>query len=293
MQLEEHGDAPAFLVAAAPVLEADEPRHNLMYGICSTLVDAPDVYREAHLWTIAADGGVVGAALRTPPFNLLVARPLDDTALAFFASELHEQGVELPGVSGAVPEVDVFADAWTELGGARRRVRMRQGVYAARAAEVPTGVPGAPRPASPDDRRLLVDWLHAFQQEALGEHAPHIELEQMVDRRLAARTGGLVVWEDDAEPVSMCGFGGRTPHGIRIGPVYTPRELRRRGYAGALTAHVTKQQLESGRDYCFLYTDLANPTSNRIYMNIGYERVCDSTDYAFEKPTGGVRPQGV
>jgi predicted GNAT family acetyltransferase len=39
--------------------------------------------------------------------------------------------------------------------------------------------------------------------------------------------------------------------------------------------------LRAGRDYCFLYTDLANPTSNRIYMNLGYERLCDSADYAF------------
>jgi predicted GNAT family acetyltransferase len=89
------------------------------------------------------------------------------------------------------------------------------------------------------------------------------------------------MWEDGADVVSMCGFGGLTPRGIRIGPVYTPPELRRRGYASALTAHVTQQQLDGGRDYCFLYTDLANPTSNRIYLNLGYELVCESADYAF------------
>jgi predicted GNAT family acetyltransferase len=64
--------------------------------------------------------------------------------------------------------------------------------------------------------------------------------------------------------------------------VYTPPELRGRGYASALTAHVTKTLLGGGRDYCFLYADLANPTSNRIYMNIGYERVCEAADYAFD-----------
>ena len=49
-----------------------------------------------------------------------------------------------------------------------------------------------------------------------------------------------------------------------------------------MTAHVTQEQLEGGLDYCFLYTDLTNPTSNRIYMQIGYERVCDSAEYGFE-----------
>jgi uncharacterized protein len=281
MRLEAHGDAQAFLAAAAPVLAADEPRHNLMYGICSTLIDTPEAYREAHLWTVVAGEDVVAAVLMTPPFNLLVAQPLDVEALPFAARTLHEQGIDLPGVNGALPEVDAFAATWGRLVGKEKNVRMRQGVYAARSVRMPAGVPGGPRTAQMDDRELLVAWLHAFQAEALEEDTPHLDLEQVVERRLTAATAGLVLWEDESRPVSLCGFGGRTPNGIRIGPVYTPPELRRRGYAGALTAHVTQQQLDSGRDYCFLYTDLANPTSNRIYMNVGYELVCESADYVF------------
>jgi GNAT superfamily N-acetyltransferase len=292
MQLEEHAGAAAFLSAAAPVLEADEARHNLMFGICSTLLDAPDAYPEAHLWTVVADD-VVAAALVTPPFNLVVAQPLDDEALSFVAEALHQRGVDLPGVTGAIPEADLFAAAWAKLTGLRGSVRMKQGIYAARSVQTPSGVSGAARHAHPDDRDLLVDWLQAFQDEALAPESPHVDLERMVEHRLAATTAGLVLWEDESQPVSMCGFGGRTPHGIRIGPVYTPPDLRRRGYAGALTAHVTQQQLDGGRDHCFLYTDLANPTSNRIYMNVGYERVCDSAEYAFENRTARVRPQGV
>jgi hypothetical protein len=82
--------------------------------------------------------------------------------------------------------------------------------------------------------------------------------------------------------VSLAGWGGRTPNGVRIGPVYTPPEHRRRGYGSAVTAAVTAEQLAAGRTFCFLYTDLANPTSNKIYTEIGYELVCDAIDYAFE-----------
>jgi hypothetical protein len=59
-----------------------------------------------------------------------------------------------------------------------------------------------------------------------------------------------------------------------------------RGYASALVAELTRRLLEGGRDYCFLYTDLANPTSNRIYQQVGYERVCDSAEYAFKGASG-------
>jgi GNAT superfamily N-acetyltransferase len=288
MRLEAHPDAGACLAAAAPVLEPDEARHNLIYGICSTLIDAPGVYREAHLWTLRADDEVVGAAVMTPPFNIVVARPLDSRALPFAARMLRDRDTRIPGVTGALPEVDAFAGTWAELIGAPARLRMSQGIYAARTVQPPSGVPGEARAARPGDRALIVGWLRAFQAEALEEDTPHVDLEEAVERRLRGGTAGIVLWEDQDEPVSLCGYGGRTPHGIRIGPVYTPPELRRRGYASALTAHVTQQALDGDRDYCFLYTDLANPTSNRIYMQIGYERVCDSAEYAFENRKGGV-----
>src|SRR5581483_201888 len=80
------------------------------------------------------------------------------------------------------------------------------------------------------------------------------------------------VWEVDGEVVSMCGYGGPTPNGIRIGPVYTPPEHRGHGYASALTAEVSQHQLDAGRTFCFLYTDATNPTSNAIYERIGYRK---------------------
>jgi predicted GNAT family acetyltransferase len=103
---------------------------------------------------------------------------------------------------------------------------------------------------------------------------------------LAQRLGpepesGFVLWEDGGGPVSVTGFGSPTPNGMRIGPVYTPPERRGRGYAGALVAEVSQAQLDAGRRFCFLYTDLANPTSNRLYVALGYERVCDSVELDF------------
>jgi predicted GNAT family acetyltransferase len=283
MRLETHGDATAFLAVAAPVLDADEPRHNLIYGICSTLIDSPGAYPTAYLWTIHA-GEVVGAALMTPPFYLVVARPTERDALPFAARALHERAVALPGVTGAVPESDEFAQAWKALVAVSVRRRMSQGIYAACSVRLPNEVPGEPRSARRDDRDLLIEWLRAFQLEALPTDSPHGDLGDIVDRRLASSTAGFELWENGSKPVSLCGYGGRTPHGIRIGPVYTPPELRGRGYASALVAQVTKQLLDGGRDYCFLYTDLANPTSNRIYTKLGYELVCQSAEFAFDPP---------
>lgn len=277
MQLREHADVSAFLPAAGSLLAADEARHNLIYAICSTLADTPDAYPEVYFWTVE-DGETIAALLRTPPFNFAVARPVYDDALRFAAERLRAAGVDAPGVTGAVPEAEGFARAWMP----EPRLRMAQGIYAAREIHPPDGVPGGMRLAALDDRNLVLDWIYAFQDEALPDEAPQLEVVAGVERRLRSTTAGFALWEVGGRPVSMSGFGGRTPHGMRIGPVYTPPRLRGHGYGSAVTAAASKRLLDGGCDFCFLYTDLANPTSNKIYVDIGYEFVCDSADYAFE-----------
>jgi predicted GNAT family acetyltransferase len=126
--------------------------------------------------------------------------------------------------------------------------------------------------------------MDAFVAEALSD-APAGRADDgatFVARRVEDPDGGLVVWEDGGEPVSIAGFGGPTPNGIRIGPVYTPPELRGHGYASALVGELTARQLAGGRSLCFLYTDLANPTANGVYERIGYRRVAESAEIVFE-----------
>jgi predicted GNAT family acetyltransferase len=274
VELRSHPDVNAFLDVVGDFLLRDEARHNLMFGICTTLRTAPDAYPEALLWSVEEGSQVVAAALMTPPFNIVVAQPLDEDALRFLAASLD---VRLPGVTGALPEAETFARTW----GAQYRLRMAQGLYAVRQVR-PWDASGRMRHAGRADRELVIEWTREFEAESIPEDAPHQDISQVVDRRLGSRDAGFALWEDGGEVVSLSGFGGRTPHGTRIGPVYTPPALRGRGYASALVGQLSNELLAGGLAYCFLYTDLANPTANKIYMNVGYELVCESADYVFE-----------
>jgi uncharacterized protein len=266
--------AAEFLERGAPLLLADEARHNLILALAGTLRDRPAFYPDFGLWLVEDAGEPVAAALRTRPYNLVLARGTEE-AVGLLGQSLDE---ELPGVVGARPEVDRFVAAH----GLRAEVRFSQGIYAVDEVIQPRPAAGAPREATDADRELLLDWWHAFTVEALRDHEPDRErLLRSLEYRLTDPDGGIAVWEDEGRPVSAVGYGSPTPTGIRIGPVYTPPRLRGRGYASALTAHVSAEQLESGRSFCFLYTDLANPTSNKIYTAVGYRRVCDSVEYAF------------
>jgi predicted GNAT family acetyltransferase len=73
---------------------------------------------------------------------------------------------------------------------------------------------------------------------------------------------------------------------VRIGPVYTPPAQRRRGYAGSAVAAASRRALAQDAERCMLYTDLDNPTSNKIYAEVGYRRSADWEEIALERADG-------
>src|SRR5690606_39336784 len=127
---------------------------------------------------------------------------------------------------------------------------------------------GRVRLARPDEADALVAWLEAFRLEADVNLRTGAEMWQMVTE---SDTRRLWVFEAAGVPVCLTGVGGSTPNGRRIGPVFTPPEHRRRGYAEALVARVSQDLLDAGARFCFLYTDLDYATSNSVYRKVGYE----------------------
>ena len=274
MQLTRHETAGDFLARAGDFLTAREAEHNLILGISSRLQREPILYGEpAYLATVEDEGRVIGVTMRTPPHNLILSEIDDEAAIAVVLEDAREVFGTIPGVVGPKAPVAEFAELWQEATGTEAQLEIAQRCFRAEHVKAPADVSGAMRVYEGRDRELAVEWMDAFVAEAL--HGPEPESSaEFVDRRTEDPDGGLVIW-DDGEAVSMAGFGGRTPNGIRIGPVYTPTELRGRGYASALTAALTQRLLDEGRQFCFLFTDLANPTSNSIYQRIGYRPVSD------------------
>ncbi len=217
--------------------------------------------------------------MMTPPFNLALGHMDHPDALPALIADLADRGINVPGVLGPVESARRFADLWTAPRGMTAESTLRERIYALERLIPPRPVTGGVRIATEDDRQLLIDYIRAFTVEALGPDRRD-DSEGLVDRALHWGERTFYLWEDGG-PVSTAAAGGVTPHGIRIGPVYTPPELRGRGYASAVTAAATKAQLDAGRQFVFLFTDLANPTSNKIYQAIGYEPVIDLEQIRF------------
>ncbi len=277
MQLHRFGDIKEFCDRTQAYLLQHEAEHNLLLGITHTLLYFPDRYpNPPYLVTVEAEGDIVAVAMRTPPHKLVLSKVKELTALALIAHDLYGNQENPPGVSGLVAEAQTFVDAWQTLTGQPYQLTMQMRIHQLKAVQPVGTAKGFLRPATQHDRPLLLEWFKNFVDETIASFGE--DAERFVDGSLKRQS--VYLWEDYI-PVSFACGSKSLPSAGRIGPVYTPPEYRRKGYATACVATLSQQLLDQRCHRCFLFTDLANPTSNHIYQTIGYQPICDWHDYSF------------
>jgi len=270
--------AGAFLRNTRAELEANEAANSLMLGICERLARHPERVKAAPcLKTVEGKEGLVLAAMMTPPHKLVVYGHQGDIAggARMLAEDLAREGWKVPGVLGPREAAAQVAEAWGEVTGRGHGLEQRLRVLALRKVTGPEPTRGRLRRAAEADVELVARWWYGFYREIFGEAD-----QEEADRgtRLRIGEGDIYLWED-GQPVSMAMRTRPTRNGISVGLVYTPPELRRRGYASACVGELSRTLLESGWEFCALFVDLANVATRRVYERIGYRPVCDYDEY--------------
>jgi GNAT superfamily N-acetyltransferase len=279
MKMHSCSNGEEFLSLAGTWLRKREVEHNLILGLAGSVASGSTVYESAYFGVLLDDGFPVGAVLQTPPHNLVSTR-LPVGGVPSVLDWVIEHHLEIPGVVSPPETARPLAESLARVSDRTARLAMDQGLYRCDRVVFPSHVSGDWRVATDDDFQRVYDWTDAFTHD-IGEHRkPSLEQRRKAVR-LRIESNALLIWED-GEPVSMAGSVRETENGICVGLVYTPPELRKRGYGSAVTAAVTQRALDAGRQWTMLYTDLSNPTSNSIYLKIGYERIGDSQLWAIE-----------
>jgi uncharacterized protein len=259
-----------------------EVEHGLVLTICHTLLKAPA--KDVYLATVEDGDDIVGCSWRTPPHKAGITRA-PEPALRCLVDDLIDRFGDLPMVLGPEPDVRIFAGLWSERLGTSARPGKRQRVYEIRELSSVKIPPGLFRPAVEEDTPIVIPWFRSFEQEV--EATVSRDPVEAAHERI--NSGRLFLWQDE-QITCMAARTQPTPRGAGINYVYTPPEFRRRGYASACVAALTGRLLAQGRTHCFLFTDLANTSSNAIYQAIGYRPVCDMSDYVLASPTGHQQP---
>lgn len=286
-------DDPAwFLEQAAPVLAAD-PVLSTIVGSVTRWIAAdgePPVTGVPRWWVLVHENGeLVSAAMRTmpmPPYAPFLL-PMSDAAAVVLASTLHDRGEHLAAANGVLPTTRVLAEETARLSGARTRIHEHHRLHRLGTLVAPRPTTGRLRAATlgPDDLALARRWFGVFHDEADRQagREPEAAGEQLraevVDRRV--EEGMVWFWEDDGRPVHLTAANPPAEGVARIGPVFTPGELRGRGYASAAVHEVSRMLRAEGAEVC-LFTDQANPTSTKVYADLGFEAYADTAHFRIE-----------
>jgi GNAT superfamily N-acetyltransferase len=235
-------------------------------------------------WVVARDddAAITGVGMRTAPFEPypLYLLPMPDDAAVALARALHGRGEEVRGVNGALPAARLVADETARLTGGRAEVAIHMRLFELGDLVEPAAPAGLLRRATADDVALCLEWYDAFARDAdeqagrpPGSHHDVAESEESMLRRIERKR--IWLWEDETGEVVHLTAANAPSYGVaRVGPVYTPTRHRGHGYASATVAAVSRAILDEGARAC-LFTDQANPTSNKIYEAIGYRPVVD------------------
>lgn len=281
-------DPSAFLTAAQRHLERDPVLTTVVSSVTQRAIrslgaGAPDP-AYPRWWAVVRGlaGEVVGVAMRTAPFrpHPLFVLPMPDAAARALAAALLDRGEAVGGVNGALPAAQVVAAELAAATGGAASVDEHTRLFELGELVCPAPVPGRLRPAEPADAELALRWFRGFEAAAAEQagrpvdrpETEHDTLEVMAER---IAEGRVLLWEDDRGRVVHLTGHNLPAFGVaRLGPVYTPAEHRGRGYASAAVAEVSRRLVDRGVRVC-LFTDQANPTSNRIYQALGFQPVVD------------------
>jgi GNAT superfamily N-acetyltransferase len=285
-------DPAGFLAVAADQLAADPVVTTVVATVTSRYRDQraagelPPTDRP-EWWAVVRDedGAIAGLAMRTartPPHPMFLLPMADQAALAL-AAAVHGRGESVGGLNGSLPAALVCAGELARLQGGEVEVAQHTRLFELGGLVPPVGVPGSLRTATLADCDLAKEWVDRFMYDAdvqagRDPEAHGREEIEPEDLRRRIEAGTYWFWLDETgERVHLTGANPPAFGVARIGPVYTPPEQRRKGYAGAAVAEVSRIFLDAGARVC-LYTDQANPTSNGVYQAIGYRPVVDQVN---------------
>lgn len=261
------------------LIETEPIALSVIGSVTDGLITDPSRYSAPRWWAGrlgGPDGEVVAAFMHTPPHPLHVglATPAEARGLAGL---LAAQGDSLPGVGGRREPAEAFRDEWVRLTAANPTTVMEVGAFDLPSRPILSfDVHGRYRRATREEEALVDAWSADFA-EAIGgpaHHEPHPSQRHRID------DGRVGLWEEGGQPVSMAYASPANGGVTRVGGVWTPPGLRGRGYASGVVAVLSDERMAAG-ERCMLYTDLANPTSNKIYQAMGYRRIGDNITIAF------------
>ncbi|MGC9930985.1 GNAT family N-acetyltransferase [Priestia aryabhattai] len=277
IQLHRYSEVQEFKNQVEPLLAKNEVLHNLALGILYSLHENS---KPNFMGVISKDGRAALVLLQTHPKQIILSQiqQLTEGELSEAAELLQE--IAVPGLVGERQTVLYLSQKLAALKNQEASLKMDQRIYRLGKVKKAADAEGMLVKAKLEHLPLVTEWIWAF----MGGIGEPVSKEQAVKTGEAfIKAEWLFLWEANGKYVSIANATRPTDHNITINFVYTPQKERKKGYASSCVSSLSQLMLDKGFQTTSLYTDMTNPTSNKIYMEIGYEHIADSALVLFRE----------
>lgn len=272
-------DVESFLELAKNFLLQRETEYSLQLGLCELRKSFPKNSDDYFYIAIFRDKNLIGTAVLTE--RALTISALEEPVILQLCLFLKKENINFSGVVGPAMTSEAIARISGHITNQKVQLVMGQKIYELTQVLIPQNIAGKLSLANELHQELVGQWLYEFNVESLPHEKTTLD-KTIALAKIKISKNEVYLWLDkENNPVSMNMISRPTQNGISISGVYTPKNLRKRGYASAVVSGTSQKMLESGKKFCVLYTDTANPTSNKIYQQIGFREIATSKYYMF------------
>jgi uncharacterized protein len=270
IRLLKYEDPSLFKKDVKGFLEQDEVVNNLPLGVLQSAEKTPML-----MAVVLKDEEIAWVMLQTQPSKIIFSKAasFSPEELQQIAEQMHHEFESIPGLIGDTKLIVELSGHLSKLRGVTAIVEMDQGLYKLEKVKGKIGSEGKLRALREQEHGLVKEWVYQFCKDV---NLPIAMDEADAKAGELIKKGSLMGWEIDGEIVSMANTTRPTKRNINVNFVYTPIKHRKKGFASDCVAALSQMMLDQGYQTTSLYTDLSNPTSNKIYQEIGYEWVGDS-----------------
>jgi uncharacterized protein len=279
LELNHYKDIHEFWEKYGELIKEHEVDNSLMAANCINMLN--EEQEDAFYASVTDPSNNVLLALMVPPYPIVLFGngTINEEFYNELATYMKETNINLPCIVAPNHLADNFVNRLVENKSYKVKELTKMRFFRLKEVLPAERKPGQLRLAKPEDLPFLKEWVPQAVLEMMGD-----EIDGEKRALSMIKEERLYLWEDEGQlPVSMVAKTRPTFSDITISMVYTPKEFRKKGYASASVAALSQKLLDEGYRYCTLFTDLANPTANKIYQEIGYEPVIDHYEYDVEK----------
>lgn len=279
IKLIKYDDLTLFKKDVISFLEHYEAENNLALGVLQSLSEKDE--SPFLMAAVRKDNEIRLTLLQTHPSQIILSKsvPFTSHEIQVIGEKLNNTIQEIPGFVGEKDLTSELAMYIANVKGTHAHVQMNQKIYKLEKVKKDTKTNGKLRKIKEKDHHTIKEWVYQFCNE-VNQPITLVEADKKTKEMINKEN--LVALEVNGEFVSMAYATRPTKNNITISYVYTPISERKKGYASDCVSAFTQLLLGLGYKTTSLYTDLSNPTSNKIYSQIGYEAIMDSIVIVFK-----------